>query len=96
VLRALRREGADAFLAELDARERPAVERALAEADESSARRLVETMAIALQSTLLGDSLEGEAFRAREQFGAFGTLPSGLPLAEIAERHSPLRTRHQR
>jgi putative acyl-CoA dehydrogenase len=95
VLRALRREGADAFLAELDERERPQVERAIAAADEAGARRLVETMAVALQSTLLGDSLEGEALRARERFGAFGTLPAGLPLDELVEAHAPLRTRHQ-
>jgi putative acyl-CoA dehydrogenase len=96
VLRALRRDGADAFLAELGERERPAVERAIADADETSARRLLETMAVALQSTLLGDSLEGEAFRARDGFGALGTLPDGLPVAAIVERHAPLRTRHQR
>jgi putative acyl-CoA dehydrogenase len=96
VLRALRREGADAFLAELDERDRPRVEQAIVDADESNARRLVETMAVALQSTLLGDSLEGEAFRAREQFGAFGTLPPALPLDEIVEAHAPLRTRNQR
>jgi putative acyl-CoA dehydrogenase len=96
VLRALRRDGADAFLAKLDERERPAVERAIGDADEQGARRLVETMAIALQSSLLGDTPVGEAFRAREHHGAFGTLPGGLPLEAIVERHTPLRTRHQR
>jgi putative acyl-CoA dehydrogenase len=96
VLRALQREGADAFLAELDPRDRPPVERAIADADEANARRLVETMAVALQSTLLGDSPAGEALRARERYGAFGTLPPGLPLEEIVEAHAPLRMRNQR
>jgi putative acyl-CoA dehydrogenase len=95
VLRALRREpgAAEAFVAELEERDRPAVEQALAAADEGSARRLVETMAVALQGTLLdrhGDPAVAEAFRAREPFGAFGTLPSGLPSAAIVERHTPL------
>ena len=95
VLRALRREpaSADAFVAELEARDRAPVEQALAAADEQGARRLVETMAIALQATLLdrhGDPAVAAAFRARERFGAFGTLPSGLPLAAIVERHRPI------
>jgi putative acyl-CoA dehydrogenase len=89
VLRALRREGDDAFLAALGERERPAVERAIAGADETNARRLVETMAVGLQSTLLGDSLEGDALRARERFGAFGTLPPSASTAQIVERHVP-------
>jgi putative acyl-CoA dehydrogenase len=94
VLRALRREpaAAEAFVAELEARDREPVERALAGADEGSARRLVETMAIALQGTLLdrhGDPAVAEGFRARGHFGAFGTLPAGLPLAVLIERHRP-------
>ena len=94
VLRALRREpqAAAAFVDELEERDRPRVERALAEADEEGARRLVETMAAALQATLLdrhSDPAVAEAFRAREGFGAFGTLPEGLPLAELVERHTP-------
>jgi len=94
VLRALRREPAagEAFVAELEARDRPAVERALAGAGEGAARRLVETMAVALQGTLLdrhGDPGAAEAFRARERFGAFGTLPDGLPLRALIERHQP-------
>jgi putative acyl-CoA dehydrogenase len=94
VLRALRREPAstDGFLAELEARDRAPVERALAAADEHGARRLVETMAVALQSTLLdrhGDPAVAAAFRARERFGAFGTLPGDLALAPIVERHHP-------
>jgi putative acyl-CoA dehydrogenase len=94
VLRALRREpdAAERFLDELAERDRPRVEDALARADEEGARRLVETMAVALQATLLdrhGDPAVAEAFRARERFGAFGTLPAGLPLAAIVERHRP-------
>ena len=94
VLRALRREPASAaaFLAELEERDRAPVERALEAADEHGARRLVETMAVALQATLLdrhGDPAVAAAFRARERFGAFGTLPAGLPLGAIVERHRP-------
>jgi putative acyl-CoA dehydrogenase len=96
VLRALRREpaAADAFVAELEERDRRPVDDALARADERGARRLVETMALALQGTLLdrhGDPAVAEAFRARERFGAFGTLPGGVPLAAIVERHRPTR-----
>jgi putative acyl-CoA dehydrogenase len=88
VLRALRREPgtADAFLAELEEGDRPAVERALAVADEQGARRLVETMAVALQASLLdraGDAAVAAAFRAREQYGVFGTLPPGAPIADV-------------
>jgi putative acyl-CoA dehydrogenase len=94
VLRALRREpeAAERFLDELEERDRRPVEEALARADEEGARRLVETMAVALQATLLdrhGDRAVAEAFRARERFGAFGTLPAGLPLGAIVERHRP-------
>ena len=94
VLRALRREpaAAEAFVAELEERDCAGVEDALAQADEQGARRLVETMAVALQATLLdrhGDPAVAEAFRAREGFGAFGTLPDGLKLAEIVETHTP-------
>jgi putative acyl-CoA dehydrogenase len=94
VLRARRRdpESAERFLAELEPRDRAAVGAALARADEEGARRLVETMAVALQGSLLdrhGDPAVAAAFRAREQFGAFGTLPPGLPLASIIERHRP-------
>jgi len=94
VLRALRREPASAaaFIAELEERDQTRVEQALAAADEEGARRLVETMAVALQATLLdrhGDPAVAAAFRARERFGAFGTLSAGLPLAAIVERHRP-------
>jgi putative acyl-CoA dehydrogenase len=94
VLRALQREpgAAAAFLAELEPVDQKTVEATLASSDEHGARRLVETMAVALQATLLdrhGDPAVAAAFRARERFGAFGTLPPGLPLAAIVERHSP-------
>jgi putative acyl-CoA dehydrogenase len=94
VLRVLRREpeSAERFVAELEERDRPRALDALAGADEQGARRLVEAMAVALQATLLdrhGDPAVAEAFRAREHFGAFGTLPAGLPLASIVERHLP-------
>jgi putative acyl-CoA dehydrogenase len=94
VLRALRREpdAADRFLAELEPKDRAVVERALAAADEAGARRLAETMAVALQATLLdrhGDPAVAAAFRAREGHAAFGTLRPGLPLGTIIERHRP-------
>jgi putative acyl-CoA dehydrogenase len=94
VLRALRREPetAERFLAELEPRDRADVAAALASADDEGARRLVETMAIALQGTLLdrhGDPAVAAAFRARERFAALGTLPPGLPLAAVIVRHSP-------
>jgi putative acyl-CoA dehydrogenase len=95
VLRALRRqpEAGERFLAELEPADRAAAERALAEADEGTARRLVEALAVALQGTLLdrhGDPAVAAAFRARRGAAAFGTLPAGLPLASIVDRHRPL------
>ena len=41
-------------------------------------------MAVALQSSLLGDSEWGEALRARERYGALGTLPGGI-VARLSE-----------
>jgi putative acyl-CoA dehydrogenase len=94
VLRALGREpeSAEAFVAELEPGDATRVEAALAEASEEGARRLVETMATALQATLLdrhGDAAVAEAFRARDGYGAFGTLPPGLDAEPIVERHRP-------
>jgi putative acyl-CoA dehydrogenase len=94
VLRALRREpdAAPAFVAELEPADAAVVERALADDSEEGARRLVETMAVALQRTLLdrhGDPAVAEAFRARGAFAAFGTLPPGLDVERILERHRP-------
>jgi len=94
LLRALLRgpDAAERFLTELEQRDRAVVEPELAVAEESGARRLVETMAIALQATLLdrhGDPAVAAAFRARDGHAAFGTLPAGLPLGSIIERHNP-------
>jgi len=67
------------------------------EAIEVRARRLVERMAVALQGSLLvrhGDPAVAEAFCASRLEGdhglAFGTLPTGLEFARIAERARPL------
>jgi putative acyl-CoA dehydrogenase len=92
VLRALQREPetTEAFLAELEPVDAARVEPAVAEASEEGARRLVETMAVALQGSLLerhGDPAVAEVFRARESFGAFGTLPPRLDLEPVLERH---------
>jgi putative acyl-CoA dehydrogenase len=89
VLRAIRREPEtlEAFLAELDPDLRPPV----GEVDEAGARRLVESLALALQGTLLrrhGDPTVAEAFFARSG-GAYGTLPAGIDAAAIVERHLP-------
>ncbi len=94
VLRAMRKEpdSVDAFLAELEPDDARRVEQALADGSEESVRRLVETMAVALQATLLdrhGDPAVAEAFRARDGARAFGTLPGGLDLERIVERHRP-------
>src|SRR6185312_13979279 len=94
VLRALHRqpEAAERFLAELEPADRGSVEAAFAGADEGSARRVVETMARALQGSLLdrhGDPDVAEAFRARGSFAGFGTLPAGPTLDRIVARHRP-------
>jgi putative acyl-CoA dehydrogenase len=93
VLRTLRREpeSAESFLAELERRFRPDVEAALRGADEETARSLAETMAVALQATLVSRHSPPEvadAFLARSG-GAYGTLPRGLELAAVVERHRP-------
>ena len=66
-------------------------------AAESGARRLVERLAIALQGSLLvryGDPAVADAFCATRLGGdwghSFGTLPQGLELASIVQRHRPL------
>jgi putative acyl-CoA dehydrogenase len=92
VLRALRREPetADAFVAELEPADAAQVEGAITGASEEGARRVVETMAVALQGSLLdrhGDPVVAGAFRVRESFGTFGTLPPGLDLEPVLERH---------
>ncbi len=89
VLRAIRREpeSLEAFLAELDPDLRPPV----GDPDEVDARRVVESLALALQGTLLrrhGDPAVAEAFFARSG-QAYGTLPPGLDFAAVVERHRP-------
>ena len=86
--------GADARLdSHLDA-----VRAALADPEqiEARARRVVEKMALALQGSLLvrfGDEAVADAFCASrlagEWSGAFGTLPNGVDLGRIVERHAP-------
>jgi putative acyl-CoA dehydrogenase len=68
----------------------------LGEADEVSARRLVERLALALQASLLvrhAPSYVSDAFCASRLAGdwgfAFGTLPRGLDLRAIIDRAAP-------
>jgi len=97
VLRAMQREPetVEAFLAELEPALRPAVERALAEADEAGARRLVERLAVALQASLLRRHAPAEvadafdAARLDAGWLGFGTLPPGTDVSSIIERHRP-------
>jgi putative acyl-CoA dehydrogenase len=63
---------------------------------ESRARRVVEGMAVALQGSLLlryGDPVVADAFCASRLGGdwghAFGTLPPGMELGSVVERHRP-------
>jgi putative acyl-CoA dehydrogenase len=109
VLRAMAREpqALDAFLGELattagaDPRLDAAVERVRTELGdvvgiEARARRVVETMALALQGSLLvrhGHPAVAEAFLASRLAGdeglALGTLPPGIDLGTIVERALP-------
>ncbi len=97
-------ETADAFLAEVrlaegtDARLDAAIERlerALAEPDEEGARTLLEQLAVTLQASLLlrhGAPEVADAFcasRLDRPGGVFGTLPGGLDLVAIVQRHRP-------
>ncbi|HEX6662280.1 MAG TPA: isovaleryl-CoA dehydrogenase [Gaiellaceae bacterium] len=75
-----------------------ALERGLRDpgADEASARRLVEEMGLALQGSLLvrqGDPAVADAFCASRLTGdgglAYGTLPRGVDVNAIVERHLP-------
>lgn len=66
------------------------------DAIESRARRVVERMALALQGSLLvrhAPAPVADAFCASrlegDHGGAYGTLPPGLALEEIVERHRP-------
>jgi putative acyl-CoA dehydrogenase len=106
VLRAIDRspESLDAFAAEVRLADDPRLERALAEVeaelarpDEERARWTVERLALCLQASLLlrhGDPVAAEAFCSTRLAGgggrAYGTLPAGLDLERIVERHRPL------
>jgi putative acyl-CoA dehydrogenase len=68
----------------------------LGEADEVSARRLVERLALALQASLLvrhAPAYVSDAFCASRLGGdwgiAFGTLPRGLDLRAVIDRAAP-------
>jgi putative acyl-CoA dehydrogenase len=63
---------------------------------ESRARRIVERMALALQGALLvshGDPSVADGFcasrLAEDRWRAYGTLPAGIDLDSIVERHRP-------
>jgi putative acyl-CoA dehydrogenase len=95
VLRIVRRqpEALEAFLAELEPELRPAVD----EVEEHDARRFAETLAVALQASLLLRHAPAEvadgfvAGRVRGERGrAYGTLPAGAALDAIVERHRPV------
>jgi putative acyl-CoA dehydrogenase len=97
VLRAMRREpeSVEAFLAELEPPYRGDAEAALADADEPGARRLVERLAVALQASLLlrhAPAAVAEAYGTTRPRGhaAYGTLPAGIDLGEIIDRHRPV------
>ncbi len=108
VLRAMVRspESVEAFLDEVElgaaeprvARAANTIRAELADLEdiEFRARRVVETMAIALQASLLvrhGDPAVADAFCATRLEGdrgrALGTLPRGTDCARIVERHRP-------
>jgi putative acyl-CoA dehydrogenase len=84
-------EGADSRLDAAVGR----LERALTEPDEEGARRLLELLAVTLQGSLLvrhGAPEVADAFcasRLDRPGGVHGTLPGGLDLAAITERHRP-------
>jgi putative acyl-CoA dehydrogenase len=108
-MRALVREPAavDAFLAEAEAGRGgdrrldaalDALPKAMADADEAGARRLVEQMALTLQGSLLvrhSPPYVADAFCASRlgepgDWGhAFGTLPSGVDTAAVLARATP-------
>ena len=98
VIRAIEREpeSLEAFLGELEPEPRAHAEAALPDADEPGARRLVEALATALQASLLLRHAPAEvadafvATRLRgDRGGAYGTLPRGLAVDAIVDRHRP-------
>ncbi|MER8032148.1 DNA alkylation response protein [Streptomyces bauhiniae] len=108
VLRALGRspESTESFFAELSLARGAnthldatvtSLKRQLAEADQVSARRVVERMALALQASLLvrhAPPAVADAFCATRLGGdwghSFGTLPSGTDLSAIVDRALPV------
>jgi putative acyl-CoA dehydrogenase len=102
VLRALQREpqAAEVLLEEIGFADEPRLtglaERALAEAEEGEARRLVERLALALQASLLlryaPEPVAGAFLASRLGEGglAYGTLPKGSDWASIIDRHKPI------
>jgi putative acyl-CoA dehydrogenase len=97
VLRAMRREpeSVEALLAELEPPYRADAEAAVAAADEAGARRLVERLAVALQASLLvrhAPAAVAEAYGTTRPHGhsAYGTLPGGMDLQGIIDRHRPI------
>jgi len=103
VLRALEREpeSAEALLAEIalagDERLTGLAHQALAGAEESNARLVVERLALALQASLLmrhAPAEVAEAFAAarlgRDAGLAYGTLPPGSAFGSIIDRHRPM------
>jgi putative acyl-CoA dehydrogenase len=97
VLRALQREpeSLEALLDEIalagDAGLSKQAESAVADADEAGARIAVERLAVALQASLLvrhAPAGVAAAFRARTG-AAYGTLPAGVDMTAIVERHRP-------
>ncbi len=102
VLRALGREplAAEVLLDEIGLAGEPRLtglaERALADADEGQARRLVERLALALQASLLlrhaPEPVAGAFVASRLGEGglAYGTLPQGPDWASIIDRHQPI------
>ena len=104
VLRAVEREpeALEALLAEVElapelrqAADRIRSELANPNGLQGRARRIVESLALALQGSLLvrhGDPAVAEAFLASRLGGGgsvYGTLPPGLDLAAIVDRHRP-------
>jgi putative acyl-CoA dehydrogenase len=103
VLRALAREpeSVAALLDEIALAGEPrltaAAERALGQANEAQARRLVEQLALALQGSLLiryAPTAVADAFVGARLGGAgglaYGTLPDSVDLRSIVERHRPI------
>jgi putative acyl-CoA dehydrogenase len=102
VLRALRREpeSADAYRDEVRLAGEPKldalVDRALAREAEGDARLLVEELGLALQGSLLvrhAPAAVADAFlgsRLDRRGLAFGTLPAGVEMLSIVERHTPI------